>query len=238
MVLRFETRGKGHGLGLCQYGANELAKEGKSMEEILKHYYTGIDIKEYEKPNKIKPLYNKTIVIDPGHGGIENTGVVGPTGTNEKDVNLNIAMELKDYLEELGAKVVLTRKEDIYVPLSDRAETANKVRPDFFLSIHMNSFGNSSISGTEIYHYRGDKEGEILSNFIIEKMTGDLKTVNKGVKTEDFYLLRSVTTTSVHLEVAYLTNPHEEEKMRDKEYISKVAKSISKGITEYYSYHL
>ncbi len=234
-VLKFETRGEGHGLGVCQYGANEMAKQGKTLEEIFKYYYTGVDIKEYERPSKNKPLSNRTIVIDPGHGGEENPGVIGEGGLKEKDIDLTIAAKLKEEIERLGATAVLTRESDIYVPLSNRAKTGNEVRPDFFISIHMNSFGNSSISGTEIYHYRGDKEGEILSNFIMENMVKALGTVNKGVKTEDFYLLRSITTSSIHIEVAYLTNPEEETKLLDEKYIESIAASIAKGIIEYYS---
>lgn len=238
VIMRFQTIGKGHGLGLCQYGANKMAKEGKSLEEIIRYYYTGVDIKKYEKPTKDKPLNNRILVIDPGHGGEKNPGIIGAKGLMEKDVNLQIAEVLKEILQNSGAKVKVTREEDIYVPLSKRARIANENRPDFFISIHMNSFTNPSISGTEVYHYRGDKQGEILASFIIRKMTQELKTINKGVKTADFYLLKSVTTSAVHLEVAYLSNPQEEKKLTDKKYIEKIAKSIADGIKEYYAYHL
>lgn len=238
MVLKFETRGRGHGLGLCQYGANEMAIEGKKAEEILKYYYTCIDIKEYEKPDKNKPMFNKVVVIDPGHGGEENTGVVGEQGLMEKDITLSIASELKETLESLGAKVVLTRSVDKYLPLNNRAKIANEVRPNFFISIHMNSFTNSNISGIEIYHYRGDKEGEVLSNFIIESMSKKLESVNRGVRTADFYLLKTVITSALQIEVAYLTNREEEKKFMDHNYIKRVAQTIAEGITEYYRYQI
>lgn len=237
-VLRFETRGKGHGLGLCQYGANEIAKQGKKAEEILKYYYTGIDIKKYEKPDKNKPINNKVIVIDPGHGGKENIGIVGQQELMEKDITLSIAGELKNELENLGAKVILTREEDVYVSLSGRAKIANQIRPNFFISIHMNSFTNTSISGIEIYHYRGDKEGEVMSNFIIKNMSEKLGGVNRGVKISDFYLLKTVTTSAIHIEVEYLTNPEEEKKFMNNDYIKSIAKSIADGITEYYRYQV
>ncbi len=235
-MIRFETRGKGHGLGLCQYGANEIAREGKGYEEILKYYYTGIDIKEYEKPCKDKPLANKVIVIDPGHGGQENPGVIGEGGLEEKDLMLDIAKRLKRNLIELGSAVDVTREDDRYTSLKKRANISNKLRPDFFISLHMNSFGNSSISGTEIYHYRGDKEGEIVANCIIKKISSNLDMINRGVKTTDFYLLKEVRTSSIHIELAYLTNPSEEERFKDENFREGVAKAISEGIVEYYSY--
>lgn len=236
--LRFETRGRGDGLGLCQYGANQMAVEGKSSEEILKYYYTGIDIKEYEKPNKNKPMSNKVIVLDPGHGGKENVGVIGKQKLLEKDLTLAIAVNLKAALEGLGAKSVLTRETDEYLSLNNRAKITNEVRPNFFISIHMNSFKNESISGIEIYHYRGDKEGEVLANFIIESMSQHLESVNRGVKTADFYLLKTVTTSALQIEVAYLSNPQEENKFLDDNYVKRVADSIAEGITKYYKYQI
>ncbi|WP_432662517.1 stage II sporulation protein D [Wukongibacter baidiensis] len=238
VALRFETRGKGHGLGLCQYGANEMAVEGKIAEEILKYYYTGIDIKKYEKPDIDRPMFNRSIVIDPGHGGTENVGVIGKEGLKEKDLTLKIALELKEFLEDLGSKVVLTREADEYLSLKGRAKMANEVRPNYFISIHMNSFKNTNISGIEIYHYRGDKDGEVLANFLIESMSKGLESVNRGVKTADFYLLKNVTTSALHIEIAYLTNPEEERKFMDYEYIKRVAESIADGITKYYKYQI
>ncbi|SHJ58387.1 stage II sporulation protein D [Paramaledivibacter caminithermalis] len=238
VVLRFETRGKGHGLGLCQYGANSIAEQGGKAQEILKYYYTGIDIKKYEMPDRNRPINNKVIVIDPGHGGEENVGVIGQHKLMEKDISLSIALDLKRELEDLGAKVILTREDDVYIPLSSRARTANKIRPNFFISIHMNSFTNPNISGTEIYHYRGDKEGEVMANFIIKNMEKELRIVNKGVKIADFYLLKTVTTSALHIEVEYLTNPEEERKFLNNDYTKRIARSIANGITEYYKYQI
>ncbi|SKC58623.1 stage II sporulation protein D [Maledivibacter halophilus] len=237
-ALRFETRGKGHGLGLCQYGANEIAKQGQKAEEILRYYYTGIDIKKYEKPDKNKPINNKVIVIDPGHGGKENTGVIGELGLIEKDITLSISQELKKELEDLGAQVILTRYTDEYISLNKRAKIANEIRPNFFISIHMNSFTNSNIAGTEIYHYRGDKEGENIANFIIKNMAEKIGSVNRGVKVADFYLLKTVTKSAIHIEVEYLTNLEEEKKLMECDYSKKIAQSIANGITEYYQYQI
>lgn len=238
VTLKFETRGKGHGLGLCQYGANQMAVEGITAKEILKYYYTGVDIKQYEKPDIDRPMFNRIIVIDPGHGGNENIGVTGKEGLKEKDLTLEIALELKGLLEDLGSEVILTRERDEYLSLRGRARIANEIRPNFFISIHMNSFKNTNISGIEIYHYRGDKDGEVLANFLIESMSKGLESVNRGVKTADFYLLKNVTTSVLHIETAFLTNPEEERKFMDYKYIKRVAECIADGITKYYRYQI
>jgi len=178
-----------------------MAKKGNNFREIIQYYYTGVDIKEFELPCKRKPLINKMFVIDPGHGGEESIGIIGQRGLMEKDVVLSIAKGLKEELEALGATVKLTREEDIYVSLKKRAELSNTHRPDFFISLHMNSFGNSNISGAEVYYYRGDREGEILGNFIIEKLSKNMNIVNRGVKQSDFYLLKEVKNSSLHIEL-------------------------------------
>ena len=92
------------------------------------------------------------IVLDPGHGG-HDLGTIGPKGLAEKTLTLAIARELQVMLEEeLGADVLLTRTEDVYVPLEERTALANQHRADLFLSIHANSSQSRSISGVETYY--------------------------------------------------------------------------------------
>ncbi|MFZ5968795.1 MAG: stage II sporulation protein D [Bacillota bacterium] len=237
VAFKFETQGKGDGLGLCQYGANKMAAEGKTAEEILKYYYTGIQTKQYEKPSIHKPLNGKIIVVDPGHGGDNMEDSVGPTGLREKDVNLSISKILVKILREAGATVYETRSEDVYIPLSKRAALANEVRPHFFLSIHQNSFPNAYISGTEIYYYRGDKDGEALGELIARALSESLGTVERGAKVADFYLLREVKSPAIQIEVGYITNAEEEIKMKDDSYHEKAAKAIVDALTRYYSYN-
>ncbi len=99
------------------------------------------------------------VVIDPGHGG-EHDGAHSPAGLKEKDVVLQIARRLRPRLEQLGAKVVLTRTGDIGVPLTTRAAVANGLRADLFVSIHLNSMataeGRRLSTGVETYFLSAD----------------------------------------------------------------------------------
>jgi N-acetylmuramoyl-L-alanine amidase len=91
------------------------------------------------------------IVIDPGHGG-HDTGTIGPSGLQEKDLVLDIALKLKALVEEkLGSEVLLTRMDDTFVPLEERTTIANQSQADLFLSIHANSSRNRRVSGVETF---------------------------------------------------------------------------------------
>lgn len=92
----------------------------------------------------------RTVVIDPGHGGTE-TGAISPSGVQEKELTLALSRELADSLSRLGLRVVLTRTEDVNVPLDARTPLANQNKGDLFISIHLNSSLGSGAYGTETY---------------------------------------------------------------------------------------
>ena len=196
--------GTGHGLGLCQCGANTMAKSGMSYREILKYYYTGISLEQMEVPDSEKPLRGVRIVLDAAQGGTVCDDNKGASGLREKDVNLDIVLKLKDLLERHGAEVYLTMDSDTGIVLSDRAAFSNLKRPDIFLSIGQNSFSNPTASGTEIYYYRGDSQGEKLSKLIMENASNSLNIKDRGVRMAEFYLLREVKASAVILQLLYI----------------------------------
>lgn len=101
-----------------------------------------------------------TIVIDPGHGG-DDTGAQGPSGTDEKDVTLSIALKLAEALRErLGADVFLTRDSDVFVPLEERTAFANARMADIFISIHANAARNRDARGIETFFLNMDSTDE------------------------------------------------------------------------------
>ncbi|KNF09793.1 stage II sporulation protein D [Gottschalkia purinilytica] len=232
-VITFNTIGKGDGLGLCQFGSNKMAKEGYSSEEILKYYFTGVEIKKLEKPCIEKPLNGKIIVIDPGHGGENSGDYTGINGLRERDIVLKISKKLKKSLEKLGAVVELTRTHDEYISLKKRVEFANKIRPSFFMSIHMNAYSNPSIHGCEIYHFRSDIDGENLAKSIMSSLSQNTGILDRGIRIADLYLLREVYVSSIQIELEYITNPEKEIKFRDNKYIDSIVRAITNGILNY-----
>jgi len=101
-----------------------------------------------------------TVVIDPGHGG-DDTGAKGPSGTDEKDITLSIALKLAGELRErLGAIVLLTRDADVFIPLEDRTAFANANRADLFISVHVNAAANRDARGIETFFLSMDATDE------------------------------------------------------------------------------
>ena len=96
------------------------------------------------------PKKKYTIVIDPGHGG-KDTGAIG-NGYREKDIALAVAKKLAENLRD-DFKVIMTRSTDVFIPLQERAEIANRNNSDFFISIHLNSGPNVTASGVEVFYY-------------------------------------------------------------------------------------
>ncbi len=93
----------------------------------------------------------RTITIDPGHGG-RDTGAIGPNGLQEKDVVLDIGLKLRRLIQErLGIRVVMTRTEDVFVPLEERTAIANRAKADFFISVHVNAAHRTRAQGFETY---------------------------------------------------------------------------------------
>jgi N-acetylmuramoyl-L-alanine amidase len=128
----------------------------------------------------------KTIVIDPGHGG-KDSGAIGPNGLKEKDVVLKIAFYLKKILErELGVRVILTRKRDIFVPLVQRPAIANSKKADLFISIHLNASPDPTARGIETYYLNFTTDPEAirvaaLENAATNKSLSDLQDLVKAV---------------------------------------------------------
>jgi len=93
------------------------------------------------------------VVLDPGHGG-HDTGARGPTGLMEKDVVLDLAWRLRRLLQErLGLRVLMTRTEDVFVPLQERTAIANRAKADFFISIHVNGASKRGAVGFETFYF-------------------------------------------------------------------------------------
>lgn len=187
-------------------------------------------------------LAHKLIVLDPGHGG-SDSGAVGPGKTQEKDDTLAIAMKVKSLLENGGAKVVMTRTTDVdvYGPnasgvdeLGARCDVANTRKADLFLSIHCNSFTNSSVNGAATYYYpKSDYDllfAQALQNSYIQA-TG---LQDRGTFQANFYVVKHTTMPAALIELAFISNPDEEKKLADNQFQQTMAQGIAQGIDSFF----
>lgn len=237
MPVRFliSCIGTGHGLGLCITGAEEMARRGMDYEKILNYYYTGVTIEQMELPEVNKPLKGKIIVLDPASGEGDIYEAKGPKGIREGEVNLAVAQEMEKLLKETGAKIYLTRRGKDHVHLCDRAEISNRVKPDFFISICQSTFPNQSASGTEAYCYRDDKEAANLGNKILQNVSKELGSRNRGLRIADFYMLKEVKCSTLQINLLYITNPEDESKLADPDMRKKAARAIAQSIIDHFA---
>ncbi len=172
------------------------------------------------------------IFIDPGHGG-SDPGAVGMNGTRESDVALRIGTELRDLLKSCGFAVRMSRETDIDVSLTGRTELANKYGADIFVSIHCNGFTNPAACGSEVYSFPGNAEAQKLSEILLWHICNGLGTNSRGVKKENFAVLRMSKMPAVLVETAFITNPDEEKMMSEGDFFKKAACAMAKGICEF-----
>lgn len=188
-------------------------------------------INETEMNLNDKPVFK--IVIDPGHGG-EDPGAEGTSGQYEKDFSMQLAQKVIELAElETQIDIYLTRSEDRTISSidSERTEFANQLGADLFISIHGNTYTDSSVFGTETYYYR--EESLPFTTIMHRNLVNATESRDRGVKKESFFVVRDTVMPAVILEVGYLTNPDEENNMWKDDYQYRVAASIIEGIKEY-----
>lgn len=172
------------------------------------------------------------LTIDAGHGGYD-PGAVGPTGLQEKDVVLTLALKVGNKLTAQGVSVNYTRTDDTFVELSDRAAISNNAGDENFLSIHINSADSAAATGTETYCYSTGGNGEALATAVLNQLVPALGLYNRGVKTANFAVLRQTHAPASLVEVCFISNPNEEAFLKDDGNLDTVATAIAKGVCDY-----
>ncbi|AZR73405.1 hypothetical protein BBF96_08425 [Anoxybacter fermentans] len=181
------------------------------------------------------PLEGKIIVIDPGHGG-SDPGAVGPGGLFEKDVTLDIGLKVRKLLRDSGATVIMTRDKDVYPTLGERVDLANQLNADIFVSIHCNSFVGIDPGGTETFISPTNKSGSLkLANAIQNNLVKTINLFDRGVKSDEFYVLNHTTMPAVLVEVAFISKKEEATLLADPEFRKKAALGIYEGVMAYFA---
>jgi N-acetylmuramoyl-L-alanine amidase len=168
-----------------------------------------------------------TVVIDAGHGGHDRGGIPGQR-IPEKEMTLDVAQRLKKVLAGDGYRVVMTRENDVFVPLGTRAAIANSYRNAIFVSVHFNSAKRVGADGIETYFYSRDSLP--LASAVHHFVAGGAPSPNRGVRRRGYYVLRRARVPAVLVECGFLTNPSEAAYISKSSYRQKLAEEIAAGI--------
>ena len=224
------------------------------------------------------------VALDAGHGG-EDPGAIGPAGTREKDIVLNIALKLRERINASSVngnpmRAMLTRDGDFFVPLSVRVQKARRVQADLFISIHADAFTTPQASGASVFalsqrgassaaaRYMADKENKAdavgginlgakdqqlqsalldmsttaqindslkLGGHFLGEIGGFAKLHKPRVEQAGFAVLKAPDIPSILIETAFISNPAEEQKLRDLDYQDRLADAMMRGILRYFA---
>lgn len=201
-------------------------------------------LSNYVASEKLKEEKEKVVVIDAGHGAADS-GKVGANNVLEKDLNLQIAKKVKSYLEQEGIQVVMTREDDQGMyddsvsnkkleDMKKRVAFINEVEPALALSIHQNSYSDSSVKGAQVFYYEHSKEGENAAGIMQEELrTFDSENTRQIKANDTYYLLKYTKVPTIIVECGFLSNLQEAEKLGTEEYQEQVAKAICAGVIKW-----
>ncbi|MGG3571044.1 N-acetylmuramoyl-L-alanine amidase CwlD [Bacillus gobiensis] len=192
------------------------------------------------------PLSGKIIYLDPGHGGPD--GGASGSDLQEKDIALNVSLKIKDYLQEQGALVLMTREDDRDLApaemkgyskrkaedLRSRVKMINESEADMYLSIHLNAIPSAKWSGAQSFYYGKYEENEKLAKFVQDELRRNLEnTDRKAKRIHGIYLMQNVTKPGSLVEIGFLSNPGEAKQLSQPNYQDQIAASIYEGILRY-----
>ena len=171
---------------------------------------------------------------------------MGASGTEEKDINLDIVLKLREILESRGVRVILTRTGDSGIydssaktihekkvsDMRNRRDIINNSGADLFISIHMNAFGDSTSSGLHVFYARNRPEAEKTAKAIQESIAALTGARTHTVKTasDSLFLMKDPTPPAILVECGFITNPEEERQLNTEQYRAKIAFAIANAI--------
>lgn len=184
----------------------------------------------------------RSVMIDAGHGG-DDAGAVGynedgSIAAREKDFNLDVAIKIRDILKEKNVEVKMIRETDTYVDFQQVGSIANDANTTLFVSIHTNSAVAESANGIETWAYLEDNAtslngltGKRLAQIIQDKLIKNTKAVNRGVKNgKSLAVIKSTSMPAVLVEMGFISNEEERNKLLEEEYRQKIADAVAEGI--------
>lgn len=222
--------------GINLYPMGRLAAH-RSVSGISEYYTGAVNKNTAEKA--------ACIVLDAGHGA-DDPGKIGCNDALEKDINLSVVKKLQQLLEKEGITVVLTRESDspLYEAgaanrkmsdLNARIAIIEKAQPDLVVSIHQNSYHESSVSGPQVFYYKASEKGKKAADLLQASFDAlpEIENRRKAKANDNYYLLLHTSAPLVIAECGFLSNPEEAARLVQETYQEKIASALKTGIQEY-----
>lgn len=183
-------------------------------------------------------MYSKIVLLDAGHGGTDPGAIRGKH--YEKNINFAILNTyVKELFEASDIKVYFTRETDVKIDLYKRASYASEIGADLFISLHMNAHTLSTVNGTEIFYSSSNNNPSntglnsyALGKLLANNISAAIQTKNRGVTKSEFVVVKYNTVPAVLIELGFMTNPSDLEKLIDTECQKKTAQAIYQTIVE------
>lgn len=177
-----------------------------------------------------------TVFLDPGHGGTDEGCV--RNGILEKDLNLAIALLVRDRLEEQGYQVIMSRETDSYIAKEDRVKEANQSGADIYISIHQNvTDEGAGVSGMEVWYEEDDsgRDSKRLAQLINQQTIKSTGAVERELRGDgDFHVTGNTTMPACLIETGFLSNTAERQRLGLVEYQQQIADGIVQGVVYYF----
>lgn len=227
-------------IGGILFGSKQVAEfTNKTMEVVNQDFNESVNTESTESTDK--ETTEHIVVIDAGHGG-----KVSSNGTEEKDINLEIALMVQKRLEEAGVTVIMTRTEDVglysdsdtnkkVADMKARLAIIEKSNCDIAVSIHQNSYSDPTVKGAQVFYYATSTDGKELAELMQQDLIENVDPENhRQAKSNDtYYLLKKTPVPMVIVECGFLTCPEEETKLLTEDYQQKIADQIAESIVSY-----
>jgi N-acetylmuramoyl-L-alanine amidase len=172
-----------------------------------------------------------TVVIDPGHGGKDPGTMVG--GAYEKNIDLLVARKVAALLEQRGVNVIMTRQDDRFVELEDRAQIANRRDTDLFVSIHSDSASDRSIDGFTLYVASDASREAYNAARAVSTAMSRTGSDTRGIREADYKVLVQTNCPAILIELGYLSNYADARHLQDGAFQTRLAQAIAAGILDY-----
>lgn len=192
-----------------------------------------------EETSAVVSREERLVVLDPGHGGMD-AGKIGVNGAEEKEINLDISLKIKKFLEENDISVIMIRESDERLAdtqkgdLKERVRIMNEERPELVVSIHQNSYQGADVRGPQVFYYTDSDTGRSAAEMIQSELNGIEPAYSREAKANtSYYILKNSEVPVIIAECGFLSNAEEAENLINEEYQETVANAVARGIQKY-----